>query len=143
MKKILILSAFIVNLWALTQENLSIENAYIKQTPPNAKTTAIFLTIKNDSNKDIFLLKAKTNLSEISELHTHTNENGKMIMKEVPNIEIKAHSSTELKPGGLHIMIFDIKNQIDENTQTDLTLYFDNNQSIELKNIPSKELMKH
>ena len=143
MKKILILSAFIVNLWALTQENLSIENAYIKQTPPNAKTTAIFLTIKNDSDKDIFLLKTKTNLSEISELHTHTNENGKMIMKEVPNIEIKAHSSTELKPGGLHIMIFDIKNQIDENTQTDLTLYFDNNQSIELKNIPSKELMKH
>lgn len=143
MKKILILSAFIVNLWALTQENLSIENAYIKQTPPNAKTTAIFLTIKNDSDKDIFLLKAKTNLSEISELHTHANENGKMIMKEVPNIEIKAHSSIELKPGGLHIMIFDIKNQIDENTQTDLTLYFDNNQSIELKNIPSKELMKH
>lgn len=143
MKKILILSAFIVNLWALTQENLSIENAYIKQTPPNAKTTAIFLTIKNDSDKDISLLKAKTNLSEISELHTHANENGKTIMKEVPNIEIKAHSSTELKPGGLHIMIFDIKNQIDENTQTDLTLYFDNNQSIELKNIPSKELMKH
>ena len=143
MKKILILSAFIMNLWALTQENLSIESAYIRQTPPNAKATAIFLTIKNDSDKDISLLKVKTNLSEISELHTHTNENGKMTMKEVPNIEIKAHSSTELKPGGLHIMIFDIKNQIDENTQTDLTLYFDNNQSIELKNIPSKELMKH
>lgn len=138
MKKILILSAFIGSLWGL-----SVKNAYIKQTPPNAKTSAIFLTIKNDSDKNLSLIKAKTNLSEVAELHTHTKENGKMVMKEVPNIEIKAHSSTELKPGGLHIMVFDIKNQIDKNTKTDLTLYFDNNQSIELKNIPSKELMKH
>lgn len=121
---------------------LSVENAYIKQTPPNAKATAIFLTIRNDGNKDVSLLKAETNLSEVAELHGHANENGKMVMKKVPSIEVKAHSNTELKPGGLHIMVFDLKNPIDENTQTDLTLYFDNNQSIELQNIPSKAV-KH
>ena len=141
MKKTLILLLLSMSLWGM--DKVSIENAYIKQTPPHAKATAIFLTIKNDSDKDFSLLKAQTNLSKETELHTHKNENGKMVMKEVPSIPIKAHSSTELKPGGLHIMVFDIKNQIDENTRADLTLYFDNNQSIELKNIPSKVIVKH
>ncbi len=140
MKKILAFMLFGASLWAV---DLSVENVYIKQTPPNAKTSAIFLTIKNDSDKDISLIKAGTNLSEKVELHAHENENGKMVMKEVQSMDIKAHSSIELKPGGLHIMLFDIKNQIDEQTKTDLTLYFDNNQSIELKNIPSKAVVKH
>ncbi len=143
MKKILILALLSVSLWGLHEQGLVVENAYIKQTPPNARSSAIFLTIRNDSDKDVSLLGAQTNLSKTAELHAHRNKDGKMMMVKVPSIEIKAHSSTELKPGGLHIMVFDIKNQVDEKTLTDLTLYFDNNQSIELKNIPSKAIIKH
>lgn len=65
-----------------------------------------------------------------------------MMMIQVPKILIKANSSIELKPGGYHIMVLNLKNKIDANTSANITLYFDNNQSIELKNVTSKGILE-
>ena len=46
MKKILLLGAlFAVNLWAVN--DIEVKNAFVKQTPPHAQNSAIFLTIFN------------------------------------------------------------------------------------------------
>ncbi|KAA6224733.1 MULTISPECIES: copper chaperone PCu(A)C [unclassified Campylobacter] len=138
-KAMLSLSLLSLGLFAA---DISVEDVFVKQTPPNAKNSAIFLTLKNNSDKDIALVSAKSNLSDKVELHTHTNQDGKMSMIKVDKIDIKAHSNTALRPGSYHIMLLDIKNPVDANTRADLTLVFDNKESIELKNISSKELKK-
>lgn len=118
--------------------DISVKDVYIKQTPPNATNTAIFMKIYNTSHKDLALYKVETNLSNTAELHNNLREKNKMMMIQVPKILIKANSSIELKPGGYHIMVLNLKNKIDANTSANITLYFDNNQSIELKNVTSK-----
>ena len=70
------------------------------------------------------------------ELHKH----GMKAMIQIPEIPVKAHSSTELKPGSYHIMLFKLNQAIDENTKANLTLTFDNNQSLEVRDIGSKKL---
>ncbi|MEQ4426025.1 copper chaperone PCu(A)C [Campylobacter jejuni] len=138
MKKILLLGAlFAVNLWAVN--DIEVKNAFVKQTPPHAQNSAIFLTIFNNTNKDIALISAKSDISEVSELHTHIHKDGKMMMQKIPEIIIKAHSSTELKSGGYHIMLLKLKKPIIKDTKVNLDLKFNNHKTIELKNIDSEE----
>ncbi len=138
MNKIITSLVFLIS--SLFANDLEVKNAFIKQTPPHAPSSAIFLTLYNNTDKDIALIDAKTDISEVSELHTHIHKNGKMAMIQVPKIIIKAHSSTELKPGGYHIMLFKLSNPVTKNTKANLILKFDNNQTLKIKNINSKEL---
>ncbi|ACM64457.2 TPA: copper chaperone PCu(A)C [Campylobacter lari] len=139
MKKILSLA--ILSTFAIANE-IAINDPYVRQTPPNSKTTAIFLELKNNSDKDIKLIKAQSSLSDTTEIHDHIMENGKKMMVQIPQITIKANSSTELKPGGMHIMILNLKENITPQTKANLTLYFDDNSTIELKDIKSRSIKK-
>ncbi|RQD67048.1 copper chaperone PCu(A)C [Campylobacter hepaticus] len=137
MKKILFLSILcIFNLWA---NDIEVKNAFVRQTPPHAQNSAVFLNIYNNTDKDIALISAQSDISEVTQLHTHVHKNRVMIMQEIPQIIIKAHSNTEFKPGSYHIMLLNLKQPIFKDTKININLKFDNNQTIELKNISSKE----
>ncbi|EAK9946863.1 copper chaperone PCu(A)C [Campylobacter lari] len=139
MKKLLSLT--ILSAFAIANE-VTINDPYVRQTPPNSKTTAFFLELKNNSDKDIKLIKAQSSLSDTTEIHDHIVENGKKMMVQIPQITIKAKSSTELKPGGKHIMVLNLKENITPQTKANLTLYFDDNSTIELKDIKSRNIKK-
>ena len=53
-----------------------ITKQYIKETPPNAKNSAVFMSIENQDSKDIELVSASSNVSKVSELHTHITQDG-------------------------------------------------------------------
>lgn len=118
--------------------DIEVKDAFAKATPPTAKNSAAFMTIYNNSNKDISLISATNSVSNVTELHTHIEENGMKKMVQVPKIEIKANSSTQLKPGGLHIMFMGIKSQLNEGDSVDMSLKFDNGEVIKLEKIPVK-----
>jgi len=105
---------------------IKVENPYVRATPPNLPNSAAFMSIKNDSNKDIAIINAKSNVSKVVELHTHTMKDGVMTMLQVPKINIPANGKTELKPGGLHIMFIGLKNPLKVGNEVSLTLEFSN-----------------
>ncbi|EAJ1254541.1 copper chaperone PCu(A)C [Campylobacter lari] len=139
MKKILSLA--LLSTFTLAN-NITVNDPYVRQTPPNSKTTAFFLELKNNSNQDIKLIKAQSSLSDTTEIHDHIVENGKKMMVQIPQITIKANSSAELKPGGMHIMVLNLKENITPQTKANLTLYFDDNSTIKLKDIKSRSIKK-
>ncbi|HEC1793389.1 TPA: copper chaperone PCu(A)C [Campylobacter lari] len=139
MKKILSLA--LLSTFTLAN-NITVNDPYVRQTPPNSKTTAFFLELKNNSNQDIKLIKAQSSLSDTTEIHDHIMENGKKMMVQIPQITIKANSNAELKPGGKHIMVLNLKENITPQTKANLTLYFDDNSTIELKDIKSRSIKK-
>lgn len=140
MKKILTTLAFLTS--AIFAADIEASGVYVKQTPPNAKNTAIFLKMQNNTSQDIALVDAECDLSQYSELHTILHEGNKMTMIKVPEITIKANSSVELKPGGDHIMLFDLKKPVTKDSKVNLTLTFSNGESLELKDIESKQVAK-
>lgn len=123
------------------QAEVLLVDPYAKATPPNAKNSAAFMKIENKSNNDIELLAASSNISKVTELHTHIEENGMKKMIQIPSIKIPANSSVELKPGGLHIMFLGIQNQINENSNIDLNLTFSDGKTYELNQIPVKKVI--
>lgn len=140
MKKILTTLAFLTS--AIFAADIEVSGVYVKQTPPNAKNTAIFLKMQNNTSQDIALVDVECDLSQYSELHTILHEGNKMTMIKVPEITIKANSSVELKPGADHIMLFDLKKPVTKDSKVNLTLTFSNGESLELKDIESKQVAK-
>ncbi len=139
MKKLLILP-FLAGI--LGAGDIEVSNSFVKITPPNMKQTAIFMDIKNNSDKEISLIDANTSLSSVTELHTHIKDGEMMKMIKVSDIKIPAHGEANLKSGGLHIMVFDLNSSVDENTTANVWLKFDNNETMLIENIPSKKVQK-
>jgi len=128
MKQLSLLAAslmFSATVLAGAADNVSVHDAYVRLAPPNAPATGAFMVIKNNGNKDVKVLKADNPVSRVTELHTHLNDGGVMRMRPVPGIDIKAKGEAVLKPGGLHVMMIDLKAPMKEGDVVPMTLTFD------------------
>lgn len=121
-------------------DKIHIQHAYTREVPPNAPATGSFMTIMNHNDKAVKLVKASSDLSDQVELHTHTSENGVMRMREVKHIAIPSHGTTELKPGGYHIMLIGPKHPIKTGQKVELTLTFEDGSEKSIST-PVKPLM--
>ena len=110
-------------------DNVVVQDPYVRLAPPNAPATGAFMVIKNNGDKDVTVLKADNPVSKVTELHTHLNEGGVMKMRPVPAIDIKAKGEAVLKPGGLHVMMIDLKAPMKEGDVVPITLTFDDGSS--------------
>jgi periplasmic copper chaperone A len=132
MKQLSLLAAslmFSAGVLAAAADNVSVQDPYVRLAPPNAPATGAFMVIKNNGDKDVKVLKADNPASKVTELHTHLNEGGVMKMRQVPSIDIKAKGEAVLKPGGLHVMMIDLKAPMKEGDVVPITLSFDDGSS--------------
>ncbi len=139
-KTIFALSALLLSSTAFAQSELVIENPYARATPPNAVNSAIFMTIKNAGNEDRTLISASTSIAKKVELHTVVKTDGMMKMREVDTIDIPKNKDVMLKPGGLHIMLFELTQPLKEEEFIDVTLNFKNGDKEQFK-APVKKVM--
>ena len=132
MKKLSLLALgmmFSAGVIAGAADQVSVQNPYVRLAPPNAPATGAFMVIKNNGDKDVKVLKADNPVSRVTELHTHLNEGGVMKMRPVPAIEVKAKGEAVLQPGGLHVMMIDLKAPMKEGDVVPITLTFDDGSS--------------
>ena len=132
MKRLSILAAgllFSAGVLAGAADNVSVQDPNVRLTPPSAPATGAFMVIRNAGDKDVRVVKADNPVSKATELHTYVNEGGVMKMRPIPAIEIKAKGEAVLKPGGLHVMMIDLKVPMKEGDTVPITLTFDDGSS--------------
>ena len=132
MKKLSLLAAGLLlstGVLAGAADNVSVQDPYVRLAPPNAPATAAFMVIRNGGDKDVKVVKADNPVSRVTELHTHINDGGVMKMRPVPAIEVKAKGEAVLQPGGLHVMMIDLKAPMKEGDSVPVTLTFDDGSS--------------
>lgn len=83
------------------------------------------------------LQSASSPVAGVVELHTHLHDNGVMRMRQVPEIVIPAQQKVALQPGGLHIMLIDLKAPLKVGDTVPLTLRFETAGSVQL-DVPVK-----
>ncbi|WP_421223125.1 copper chaperone PCu(A)C [Aeromonas enteropelogenes] len=113
-------------------------DGYVRLLPPGTPNTAAFMVLKNDADQAVKLVAASSPAAGRAELHTHLHENGVMKMRQVESIEIPAKGDVVLKPGSLHIMLFEI-GTLSEQTPMPLTLTLDDGQQLALS-LPVKPI---
>jgi copper(I)-binding protein len=113
-------------------KEIDIDNPYARATPPHTVNSATFFNIVNNTDKNVELVAAKSDVAERTELHNHVNEDGMMKMRQVEKVMINAHGQTTLQPGGYHVMLLGLKAPLIEGQTINLTLYFDNGDEVKL-----------
>jgi copper(I)-binding protein len=103
---------------------IRIENAWARATPPGAKIAAGYMVIRNDSSAPDRLVGASSPAAERAETHVTVKEGEIFRMREVKGYDIPARGSFELKPGGAHLMLVNIKAPLKEGAKVPLTLRF-------------------
>ena len=90
-------------------QSLEVEMATIRAPIPGHSMTAAFLAIKNGGKESCILTSARSGFAEKIEFHTHQHIDGMMKMRPVDTVEVAANSTLKFKPGGLHLMLFGVK----------------------------------
>lgn len=124
---------------------VTVEKPFTRSTPPGQKVAGAFMLLKNNTAADIDLIQASSNVSGITEIHETSMQNGVMKMQHIGKITIPAHGSAELKPGGLHIMLMQLQQQLKEGAVITINLKFSDqsSQTIEVPVIKATSSMMH
>ena len=101
--------------------------------------SAIYLVIDNAGGADK-LITASTDVSEVTEIHeTKDMGDGKMGMQPVVGgLDVPANGNVTLKPGGYHIMLMKLKQDLTPGQLVKLTMTFQSGKEIAL-DVPVKE----
>jgi copper(I)-binding protein len=91
----------------------------------NDGTSAVYVTLSNAGSQPDALILAATDAARTVELHEVVQEGGVMKMRPIPRIPIPAGGKVELKPGGYHIMLLGLKNDLKPGDKVPVTLTFD------------------
>ena len=92
---------------ALCAAPLEFMDALIPEAPPGAQVMAAYMKIVNDSNKEKTITAINSQEFGKVEMHRTIIENGIARMRQLDALKIPAHSSLELAPGGLHLMLLE------------------------------------
>jgi copper(I)-binding protein len=104
---------------------IQIENGWARATPPGAKIAAGYMTIRNAAATPDKLVAASSPAAEKVETHVTVKDGDIFRMREVKGYEVPARGSFELKPGGAHLMLVNIKAPFKEGDKIPLTLRFE------------------
>ncbi|MFT6902768.1 MAG: copper(I)-binding protein [Colwellia sp.] len=130
---VILMSSVFANV-SLASENakLVVENGYARESIPGTSISSAYMTIKNLSAKNIRLIAATSAVSDRIEIHQHTMSDGLMRMRQRDYVDISAQNSTVFQPSGFHLMIFDLKQPLKAKENIIITLYFDDQFSIDV-----------
>lgn len=105
--------------------DIAITNAWARPTVQGQQGGGGFASLKNNGKADDKLMSVSSPAAARMELHTMKMEGDMMQMRQVPNIELKAGESVELKPGGMHIMFMGITQPLEKGTKVPVTFVFE------------------
>ncbi len=108
--------------------DIKISNPWARPSPKMATSGAAYMIIENKGKEDDALIGAESDVSNNTEIHEMVvDENSVMHMKPVEGqrLTIPARGKVELKPGGYHIMLINLKHQLKEGEIVHLTLKFE------------------
>ena len=113
-------------------KSLKIDHPFARATPPGAKVAGVFVTVENTGTQPDRLLSVSTPIAGIAELHQMSVDAGVMRMRGVAALEVKPGEKLQLKPGGYHVMLSELKQPLKVGDRFPLTLKFQNAGAIEV-----------
>ena len=106
------------NAWA----QVKIEQAWTRATVQGQKATGAFMKIT--ASQPLQLVAVSSPVAGVAEIHEMKMEGNVMKMRALPALDLPAGQAVELKPGGHHLMLMDLKAPLAPNSSVSLTLTF-------------------
>ena len=101
---------------------VAVDGAWARATVQGQKATGAFmrLTAKDGAR----LVRAESPAAGVVEVHEMKMEGNVMKMRALPGLDLPAGQAVELKPGGYHVMLMDLKAPLAKGSSVPMTLVF-------------------
>lgn len=123
MKHLIATALFALTLVAWAQTPVKVEDAWVRGTVAQQTATGAFMRLTAAQNTR--LVGASSPVAGVVEVHEMAMDKDVMRMRAVPVLELAAGRTVELKPGGLHVMLMDLKRPLQVGEAVPLTLVFE------------------
>lgn len=134
MKRLLL--AFSASLLAtVAMAQVTVKDPWVRATVAQQKATGAFMQLQ--SVQDAKLVGAASPVAGVVEVHEMSMDGGVMKMRAIAGLPLPAGKAVDLKPGGYHVMLMDLKAQVKDGDVVPVTLTVEGKdgqrQSIEVK----------
>lgn len=102
--------------------DVAVDDPFARASAGGAKVGAVFMTLKNSGPAADALVQAESPVAARAELHTHIREGDIIRMRPVEAIDVPAGGTVSLQPGGLHVMLIDLRQPLRQGEAFPLTL---------------------
>lgn len=106
-----------------------VEGGWVRGSVPGQSGTGAFMRFT--AVEAVQLVGASSPVAGLAEVHEMKMEGDVMRMRALPKLDIPAGQTVELKPGGYHLMLTDLKQPLQKDTVVPLTLVFRNARGLE------------
>lgn len=114
--------------------DLEIGHPWARATPPGARVAGGYFTVTNHGSAPDRLVSVTSDISAKAEVHEMAVKDGVMTMRGVEGgLDIPAGGKVELKPGGYHLMLMDLKHPAKEGESFPATLTFEKAGSVTIE----------
>lgn len=115
-----LLAAALVAASLSASADVAVTDAWVRGTVAAQKATGAFMRLT--STTDAKLVEARSPAAGMVEIHQMAMEGNVMRMGAVDSVVLPAGKPVELKPGGYHVMLMDLKGPLREGETVPLTL---------------------
>ena len=115
--------------------DLDIKSPWVRGTVAGQKATGAFMELTSASG--VAIVGASSPVANVTEIHEMKMDGGVMKMRAIPRLDVAAGKPVSLAPGGYHVMLMDLKQQLKKGDVVPLTLQIENKdkkvETIEIK----------
>lgn len=108
-----------------TSRGVTVAHPWARATPGGATVGGAYLEIKTADGTADRLISLQSPAAGRVEIHTHIMDGDVMKMRRLDALDVGPGQSKVLKPGGDHVMLFDLKQPLKEGDLVKLTLVFE------------------
>ena len=88
-------------------QSVQVKDPWVRGTVASQKVTGAFMTLTAEKSRK--LVAASSSAAGLVEIHEMKMDGGVMRMRPLTGLELPAGQPVELKPGGYHVMLMDLK----------------------------------
>ena len=133
---------------ALAQEVI-VSDAWTRATAPGQAVAGVYFDIESENNAR--LVGVETGVTDLAELHFMKMEDGVMRMRSLPKVDLPERETVKFAPGGLHVMLFELKRPLEAGSEFGLTLLVEDdggrrtpvNVNVEVRNFDGSRAHHH
>jgi len=115
----------------LYAQTVEVKDAWVRTTVQGQTATGAFMKITAKDGAQ--LVSASSPVAGVTEVHEMKMEGDVMKMRAVPALDLPAGKTVELKPGGYHVMLLDLKTALKKGSTVPLTLVFKDAKGVQSK----------
>ena len=121
----MVVTILLLSLINLLTPQIKIENAWM-HAANKGMNAALYFDIKNLTSKDHELIDVSSDIAKVVQIHETYMQGENLGMRKVESIIIKGKTTFHLAPGGFHVMVIRLKENLKPGDKKEFTLTFKN-----------------